>query len=338
MLLLLVLVGNGMTAAAQESRGPQRQSEPVIETRQPNGTSIKLRCFGSIYETLDGYLVSPKGPSYVYAKRLSGGRLSATNLMVGVDATATGNILPRYERLPMQAPDPTSTERPKRRTKPLVGTYNVLVLRLRFSDHKDRNVPTTDQLYRLFKESGKFLDIAPHGTVKDYSKEVSYGQLKVRAAIGDWIDLPQTEAYYAEGLSDGSFERLHEALTYALDYVDRGIANGDIPPKLADFDGNGDGFVDAVSFIHSGYGGAFRTTTADGAKAEDRIRSHRFLILPTWKSSTGFKVGQDAIHPGLAGVGGQQPTRLAVICHEGTHLGGLPDLYDVNYTGAGIGG
>ena len=306
----------------------------------PSGETVQLRRLGDAFETPNGYPVLPQGQDFVYARRTQNGKLEPTKLIVGVDDPAAENLIPRAFPA-SQIVNPVAQASVSRELKPLssVGVINKLVVRIRFSNHKQRNVPSSEQLYRLFNESGKFPDIAPNGTIKDYINEVSYGRLKIPTTISAWIDLPETEAYYAAGVSGRPGESpLQEGLRNALDTIDQGIQSGKIPVKWSQFDTNKDGYVDAISFIHSGYDGRYRTKTEDGAQSQQRIRSHQTILWPPWESKSGHKIFNYAMNAGLHGVRGGQPIRHALICHEGAHLGGLPDLYDVNYRGSGIGG
>jgi M6 family metalloprotease-like protein len=74
----------------------------------------------------------------------------------------------------------------------------------------------------------------------------SYGQFTFDSVVTDWVTLPNTEAYYANGASGDS--TLWEALRFALSYLDdNNIIDFDA------FDANNDNAIDAIGFLHSGY-------------------------------------------------------------------------------------
>ena len=72
----------------------------------------------------------------------------------------------------------------------------------------------------------------------------SYGKLQVNSVVHKWIDVPEKEAYYAAGKS-GFTSKLHEAVLYSLEQVDRDT-------NFNEFDLDGDGQIDGITFLHSG--------------------------------------------------------------------------------------
>jgi M6 family metalloprotease-like protein len=124
--------------------------------------------------------------------------------------------------------------------------------------------------------------------------------------------------------------------------VEDALAAADASVNFADFDQDNDGFVDAITIIHSGYGGE-----AAGASANS-IWSHRYALSSrsggsAWtsadKNANNVNVKVDPYHtePALWGTAGLAPTRIGVIAHELGHFFGLPDLYDTDVSNGGIG-
>jgi M6 family metalloprotease-like protein len=135
--------------------------------------------------------------------------------------------------------------------------------------------------------------------------------------------VPQTEVYYANGnygLTSVTWELIIDGLTLADPLVD-----------FAQFDGDGDGWIDAITFLHSGYGAEWGADDQYGTPNWDRMWSHKWTI-PTWTSAEGVKVGNYNISPALWGVSGDEAGHIGVVVHELGHFFGLPDLYD---TGGG---
>lgn len=205
-----------------------------------------------------------------------------------------------------------------------------LVLLLRFKGHQDRELPTQETYNIIFNKVGGHPEYARSGSALDYSREVSYGKMSIHTQVVGWIDLPETEQYYANGKS-GDFGRIADAIRYALDHADRNELI-----DFGDFDRNGDEYVDLFSVIHSGYGAEFPDTDAYGSSREHRIWSHQSRI-PVWTSNKSqVRVSDYSISTGLRDTTGSKPCRIGLLAHETAHLGGLPDLYD-GRIGRGIG-
>lgn len=210
------------------------------------------------------------------------------------------------------------------------GRIRKLVLLLRFKGHEKRTLPSTETYDIVFNKPGGHPEYAPAGSAYDYSKEVSYEKMSITTHIVDWIDLPETEQYYANGDS-GDFTRIAEGIRYALDYADRHRLI-----DFRDFDRNGDGYADLFSVLHSGYGAEFPDVDINGVEREDRLWSHQSRI-PYWTSRRSHvRVSEYSLSTGLRSVEGSSPCRIGLLAHEVAHLGGLPDLYD-GRVGRGIG-
>lgn len=126
------------------------------------------------------------------------------------------------------------------------GTLQTLLVMMRFKDHKNRSLPSSDDYDKLL--NGGDVTIAPTGSVRDVYLESSYGKLLINATAYGWVDLPETEAYYADG-DYGLTSVFFEAVDFAL-----GIINNDETFHFRDFDRNNDGLIDSIIFTHSGYG------------------------------------------------------------------------------------
>ncbi len=305
---------------------------------QPDGASITLHVRGDEYfswwEDLNGYTVVRNAGRYVYASLAASGEFAPTAWQVGkVDPAAVGlarRILPSLEvRSRIRAGRMSSAGRGSagRAMPPTIGAVKNIVILIQFSNHVDRELPAATVFDTIFNADGPSPPDAPTGSVRSVYLEDSYGQLEINSTVFGWVLLPETEQFYADGQSGMG----HEA-TYIPDALD--LADADI--DFSQFDEDGDGFVDAIAFIHSGYGAEFGGTDVDGTAQADRIWSHRWTI-PDWTSAEGVKVGPYHISSGLWGLEGSQPGRIGVICHESGHFFGIPDLYDSNGGGDGIG-
>lgn len=312
---------------------------------QPDGSEVCLHIEGDEFfhriHDCHGFTVLKDRGWFVYAERGQDGRLVPSGLRVGqADPAAAGlskNILPdaairNARRNAMSIPQQAGgvAGEPEGVAASVPASLKNLVVLLRFADHASRAVPPTTDIDVLMNAVGGHPSLAPTGSVRDVFLQNSYGQFTLNSTVAYWITLPQTEAYYANNDS-GLTTRTHEALRYALNVLD-----ADPNFQFADFDQDSDGYIDAITFLHSGYGAEWGGTSADGANYVNRMWSHKWAIFPSWISSDGVRVYEYHISPGIWGTSGTNIGRIGVIAHETGHFLGLPDLYDGS-GGSGIG-
>ncbi|MFP6582803.1 MAG: M6 family metalloprotease domain-containing protein [Candidatus Hydrogenedentota bacterium] len=311
---------------------------PIFDT-QPDGTPIELHLKGNDkfhwYEDVNGYTVVEEAGAYFYATLDSKGDLSPTALQVGKSDPANAGITPRILPSATRIAEVTDARQPlfdPAAAPPQAitpsGTIKNIVILLRFSDQLGRTLPTNGNFDTLFNAVGGDPTYAPTGSVADAYFENSYGTFTLDSTVYGWVDVPNTQAYYANGQS-GLSSKIWELIQDGLNAADALI-------DFSQFDSDTDTFVDSITFVHSGYAAEFGGTDADGAPSSDRIWSHRWSI-PTWTSAEGVKVSAYHINPGLWSTSGTDIGRIGVICHETGHFFGLPDLYDTSAPGEGIG-
>ncbi|MHC4122189.1 MAG: M6 family metalloprotease domain-containing protein [Planctomycetota bacterium] len=314
-----------------------------FETKQPDGTKIKLRIRGDEHnnwlEDTKGFPVVHKNEKYFYSRPDVDGKLISVGILVGkADPDKLGlkkNIIPRRKaaktldsqsKNKKTAPDNNFAESSLASIPPL-GTVKNLVVLCMFSDHTiGTHTRSKEDFEVLFNNNGPNPLLAPTGSVKDFYYETSYGQITLQSTVADWVTLPETESYYADG-EDGLGDYPTNAqgmVKDALDLVDAGV-------NFNDFDDNEDGYIDAITIIHSGYGAEF------GGGSGYWIWSHKWSLLTDWVSDEGVKVKDYHTEPALWDTSGTQITRIGVIVHETGHFFGLPDLYDTDQSSAGIG-
>jgi M6 family metalloprotease-like protein len=317
-------------------RGMSASPFPFEET-QPDGSKVTLFIRGGVkfywLEDTNGFTVVRDKGTYVYAQLDSNGALAPTTLQVGKDDPRRASIKPRtlpsaqvieqMSKLTMSTPatGPTSL-------RAASGNVKNVVILMRFANHTGRTLPTVANFNTIFNAVGGDPTLAPSGSVRDVYYENSYGAMTLNSTVFAWVTLPHTEAYYADGVS-GRGTKFKDAITDALNLADPLV-------NFSQFDDDLDGFVDTITFIHSGYGAESGGTDPDGAATADRIWSHRSAIT-TWTSAEGVKVRDYDVNPAFWGITGTQPTHIGVISHETGHFFGLPDLYDTDQSSAGAG-
>ena len=305
---------------------------------QPDGTVVTLRVRGDEHfnwtEDSAGYTVIHQKGWYKYARLNPQGRLVPTGLKVGLNnPRAYGlhkGILPSAAQRAASAKGSAarSGSSSAQGITPSGSIRNLVVL-IQFSNHAGRALPSSSDIDVLFNAPGGDPELAPTGSVRDVYLQNSYGQMELNSDVSSWITVSGSEQYYANGQSGD--HTLWEALREALDTLDQTVDFGQ-------YDMNNDGFIDSIAFLHSGYGAESGGTDADGTSSSNRIWSHRWSIQnPAWTSNEGVQVSNYHISPALWGTAGSDIGRIGVIAHETGHFFGLPDLYDTDGGGSGIG-
>ena len=339
-----------LVAAASIAAGARAQQDCVFPPQpgpvvvlQPDGTEVPLRLRrgerARWYEDASGYPVVRTSEGYVYATLDPSGELVPTEWPAGRgDPRALGipaRVRPGAPRGAARKDASLAGATPHGGGGAFaLGTGSVknLVLLLRFSDHgpsgQNRTLPSNANVATIMNAVGGDPVFAPTGSVRDHFLETSYGQFTIDSTVVGWIDVPNTEIFYANG-SSGLTQ-----LTW--DLIVAGLNAADASVNFSQYDEDGDGWVDAITFLHSGYGAEWGGFDQYGRDYVDRMWSHKWSI-PTWTSAEGVKVSDYNISPGLWDVSGSAPGRIGVVCHELGHFFGIPDLYDTDGSSQGIG-
>jgi immune inhibitor A len=202
------------------------------------------------------------------------------------------------------------------RSPNITGTFRILAILVQFSDHPSSVAPA-------FFDSLVFDTLG--STVRQYYKEISYGQLDIVTvnlpSASGWRTAPQTYAYYVNN-EQGTGAYPHNSQKLVEDLVDQ----VDPVVNFANYDNDGDGYVDVLLVIHSGTGAELTRSNSD-------IWSHKWEITPRLKD--GKYVASYTIQPEYWYTPGDMT--IGVYSHELAHGFGLPDLYDTDGSSWGVG-
>jgi M6 family metalloprotease-like protein len=216
---------------------------------------------------------------------------------------------------------------------PPTGTGKIPVILINFSNTATTNTPT--QFNTLLFGTG-------NNSMKDYYGEVSYGAFTVSggsAGVMGWYAAPNAHDYYGSDVAGTGDDHWPGDLVYSA------VSQADATVNFAEYDTDGDCYVDIVAIVHQGTGQEASGVTTD-------IWSHSWNLYSAQyygRSNYGEFTTNDAC-PGHAGQYIKinnyiiQPERaystmvtVGVFAHEYGHALGLPDLYDTDYTSEGIG-
>ena len=284
----------------------------------------------SLVTDADGYTViyDKNSSDFIYAMSdNTSGELVSSGIIIGEGG-------PMNARIPKRLRSSSHKDAPRRHlleghhphhrklAVPATGTLKHLVILVRFKNHKNRILPTVDDFDILFNhggENGTHHHLAPTGSVRDVFRINSYGRLTLNTTVYGWVDLPETEAYYAAGVGGFATPEFIEVLHSAMN----ALQNDFHIIQFSEFDSNNDGKIDMVTLIHSGFASEVNGDDEDGAVRNDRIWSHhrRLPRKHRWypnRQGDAFAY-QYATAPALYGAGGTSIGRIGVICHELGH-------------------
>lgn len=297
-----------------------------VEVTQPDGMPATVYLRGDEHrhwhEDRDGYLVThdPNQHGWVYAEEVNGVAVPTRRLVDRENPAAAG--LTRYHPRREAQAAARMTPPPAHITK--TGTLKNLVVLVNFTDLAMTN--TAADFDALFNQTNYTAD-GSTGSVRDYYRVVSNGKLTIASTVVGPVTVSRGYAYYG---ADGSYHdtNVRQMVQEALGLVD---ASGF---DFRTMDGDGDGWVDALTIIHAGGGQEY------GGNDSNYIWSHAWSI----STVTYDGVNMASYHTEPARRGWDSApytwgiTRVGVICHETAHVLGLPDLYDYGYDSRGAGG
>ena len=245
-----------------------------------------------------------------------------------------------FQLIDKQTIDQTAKERRmkanQQRAKRLPGRHNAsasggyigdkkgLIILVNFSDKSfqstNNNARYQDIANKVNYSSGKF-----RGSVHDYFYAQSDEKFNLTFDVIGPVTVSKEYSYYGANDSQGNDKHPAQMVIEALKLV-----NNDV--NFADYDWNGDGWVDQVFIIYAGNG------EADGGAA-NTIWPHEWSLQDAYYSGDGsgvqtmdgVKISTYACGSELSGSGSIDG--IGTICHEFSHCLGYPDFYDIDYSG-----
>lgn len=205
---------------------------------------------------------------------------------------------------------------------PSIGNNKVLLILAEFTDEPHKIDPA---VFSDLMNKSNYNENGALGSFRDYYLENSYGELDIETDVlkdeyGDyvWVKLPHDKAFYGANVNGNDknpeqmvVDAVYEAMKYGLDF--------------SVYDNDGDGDVDNLMIIHSGYG-------EEASGGDEAIWSHSFSLRHTDNViDIGSVVIDDYItFPELRSNSGEKLTHIGVLAHEFGHALGLPDYYPTN--------
>lgn len=283
---------------------------------QPDGSTIFVHLRGDEkvhwMESLDGYTLMYDTNQYiVYAEQdadrnMVPSKNKLTSLSIAPQSLRKGiRYSPSQIKMLEQIRKITDNASPQR-VGATTGSRRALVVMMDFSNK--RFSKSKDDFETLFNQEELYNETTK-GSVRDFFRENSYGQLDFTVTIVGPYTANNTTQYYA------SSSHWQEFATLAANR-----ANFDI--DFNDFAHNG--VLETFHILFAGYGD-------EAIDNGQQIWSHKSGIPP--RKLDGVTVSVYSCSPELRGGRGNDITHIGVVCHELTHVFGSPDYYDTTYSG-----
>lgn len=315
---------------------------PVTVT-QPDGSTLVIQGHGDEFyhftTTADGYTIVKNDAGYYVYAQLQNNRLTPTDRIARNQAERTANDVSFLEAtgkmlIEKANNDGARKSRRKVATKESDSYYKNfrgLVILINFSDRKFSRSDAhsvydhmfNDVNYKGYKnENGTSNRYGSMfiGGVRDYFSQNSMGKFAPQFdVVGPVeVDMKSTEV-------NGN---KNAWVVFA-----QAIANLSSTVDFSKYDADGDGVVDMMYFIVAGYGANYSGNS--GAYLWPHKWSLEYVDIPRYN---GKRMGKYACSVELYGWESNQQTILdgiGTVCHEFSHVLGLPDEYDTDYEAGG---
>ncbi|MBP3374370.1 MAG: M6 family metalloprotease domain-containing protein [Bacteroidaceae bacterium] len=219
----------------------------------------------------------------------------------------------------MQRPAPVRNASATRSA--FVGTKKGLVILAQFPDCVF-TMPDAKDYYQAVLNGNGAPQYGIPSSVSNYFKDQSNGLFDLKFDVVGPVTVSNKVSYYGSNNSWGDDLRpekmVEEAVRLSSSQVD-----------FSDYDWDNDGYVDQIFVLYAGY------SEAQGAAAYT-IWPHAYNLSYagiTPPMFNGVKIDAYACSSELSGKSGSTPDGIGTFCHEFSHNLGLPDLYDIDYSG-----
>ena len=205
-----------------------------------------------------------------------------------------------------------------------LGDKKGLILLVNFNDVKFQEKNNQALYNNVANTPGYRDDNGFRGSVADYFKDQSHDLFRLTFDVVGPVTVSHDAKYYGENDKNGDDMHPEEMVVEAVKLAK------DLVTDWKQYDWNDDDEVDQVMIVYAGEG------EADGG-SEDTIWPHEWelqFVDKAFDIVDGIRINTYAVANEGLKVGKQfQINGIGTICHEFSHCLGLPDMYDVSYSG-----
>jgi len=332
-ILLLISLSPERTFAVAASPYP-------VQVDQPDRSTITIRIHGDEFlnwATCGDRLVSRGSDGFFYyadfkadgSKELSGVRAVYNNIAL-LDQTLT-SVRPPAAAIEKARLARESAQAALIRTKAndefvkdpepfATGSGTFLVILVEFQDTKFTTASPQQAFFNLLNQNGYNVNGAT-GSANDYYFDNSRGDFDPQFVVAGPVTAKYNSAYYSG--DDGT--------SYVKDLVVEATNAVDSQVNFAQFDHDGDGFVDNIFIFFAGRG-------QNDSEDPTTIWPHAWSLNSPYPNLDGKRVYRYACASELKTNRADYTTRftgIGTFCHEFGHVLGLPDFYDTDYENNG---
>ena len=316
-----------------------------VKVTQPDGTTLTITLHGDEFHhfttTLDGYTVVRNGKGfYTYAK-VEGDQLVPTSIIAhdapqrSAAERASLNPVTKMLTSPKQVSEGQQFKGRRNQAMRRVGAdgymdydnFRGLIILINYTDKQfsmlDPNgfydaMVNTHNFTGYTQDDGKFVSMT--GSVRDYYYDNSNHIFDPSFDIVGPVNV-NYRCTYPQGTNQAS-PIFHAALA---------AVDADI--NFNDYDLDHDGYVDMVFFMVAGFSSSY------GGNNDNYLWPHMYYLYNA-PMRDGVRFGLYACSTEISGWEGYGPRYydidgIGTICHEFSHVLGLPDLYDTDYRESG---
>lgn len=303
-----------------------------IKVLQPDGKSLTLRGHGDEFfhylTTLDNYtVVKDKNGFYSYANLNQNKDLIPSEFIArneaerGPEEVLFLKSLPTHIRSEVDIVKST-TMRKRASTKSLsknsiTGQFKGLIILADYQDVKFAAADANNAFYNQLNQNDYSVNNAT-GSVKQYFHDCSSELFDPSFTVVGPVTLSHNRSYYGENDDAKAKDMITEACNQANEQI-----------NFSDYDSNHDGKVDMVYVIYAGH------AESQNADMPELVWPHASAIGESLYLDN-VRIYRYACSSELGGrYGTQVMDGIGTLCHEFSHVLGLPDMYDTDYEGSG---
>jgi M6 family metalloprotease-like protein len=310
---LIELLKNGYT--------PYPPDPTPYTITQPDGTTFSARKvgerLGGHVETLAGYsIIEGEGGWWTYAQKNERGKLAPTGNYVGkIDPDSISGLQKNLSNSYPEVEEYPKDINQKTRAPPTNTTWKAIAIMLNFTDEDFDSGYDKAHFEQL-------LNSTVVASMRTYYREVSYNQFDIEVDVVGPFQSAYTMGYYGAdvGPADSDPSSRDDGNVSISEMAKEAVILADPTVDFSKYDVDGDDNIDALFIIHAGPG-------QEGSGPSYAIWSHMSFI--GYMTNDGVRATRYSTEP--------EDGKIGVFAHEFGHVLGLPDLYDTDYSSAGIG-